>query len=65
MENAYLCAHPQVFVFTTVGDYLSLDDDNKLNIVEEKRNVYLQLLLIEHVEIRYCIDAALSELAKL
>ena len=60
-----VCNHPQVFKAATVGDYLSSDDESKLNIAEKEKNVDLQLLLIEHVEVRYCVDAALSELAKL
>lgn len=60
-----ICTHPQVFKSATVGDYLSSDDEGKLDIAEKEMNSDLQILLIEHVEIRYCVDAALSELAKL
>ena len=60
-----VCSHPQLFEMSTVGEYLKADDEEKLNIAEKESNVDLQLLLIEHVEVRICVQDALVELAKL
>jgi hypothetical protein len=60
-----VCRHPQLFMMSTVGEYLKADEEEKLNIAEKEENMDLQLLLIEHVEVRICVQQVLMELAKL